>query len=844
MLRLPPEIVVDSTSTRIFKYVRYILSQTSRIQQGVYRMMVLAWIVFFLVVVGALSFNRASLAVWTIGIALFLLLCSYFSPFHVAVLTVFWVIFAAIFIPLNIRPLRRMLLSQYIFKIYRKVMPALSDTEREALTAGNVSYEAELFSGMPDWDKLEKTKLSKLSADERAFMEGPVEELCEMINSFEMNLKMDLPNDVLQFLRDKGFLGMIIPKKYGGLEFSNYGHAQVITKIASASCVAGILTSVPNSLGPAELLLHYGTEEQKNHYLPRLASGKDIPCFALTSPTAGSDAGSIEDYGVVCEAEFEGKKQLCIRLNWNKRYITLAPVATLIGLAFKLYDPDHLLGNKESLGITCALIPKDVKNVEIGRRHMPLVSAFPNGPTQGKDVIVPIDYIIGGAKMAGQGWRMLMECLAAGRAISLPSMVTGGVRMATLATGAYGRIRSQFNMPIANFGGVEEALTRIVSNAYAMESVRTFTVSALDQGKRPAVASAIAKYHCTEMSRRVLNDAMDIHGGKGICMGPSNYLAQGHIEMPISITVEGANILTRSMIIFGQGVIRCHPYVLDEMMASMDNNEKSALKAFDRAFFSHLGFVSSNKMRAFVLGLTNGRWASAPKGPLKRYYQQFSRFSAALAFLADMAMMTMGGELKRAEKLSARYGDVLSYLYIGASVLRFYNEGNNKSDELPLVQWICEDLLFKMQSQLDGLLRNFPDSFLRKTLRWVVFPRGRYLRAPSDRLGRKVAKLITDSNDFRERIAKDLYYTPNENNPIAQLEDVLHRVIANEPLEKRLAAAKKEGRISGMTREEQLDAAVAESLISKEEADLMRDTFAMKMKVVNVDDFGDEIIRQ
>lgn len=807
-------------------------------------MMVLAWIVLWLAVMGALSFNRASLSVWTIGIAVFLLLCSYFSPFHVAALTIFWIIFAVVFIPLNILPLRRMLLTRYIFKMYRKVMPALSDTEREALTAGNVSFESELFSGMPDWKKLEKTKISQLSAEERSFLEGQVETLCTKIKSFEMNYKMALPEDIFQYMRDNGFLGMIIPKQYGGMAFSHYAHAQVITKIASVSCAAGILTSVPNSLGPAELLMHYGTKEQKDHYLPRLASGKEVPCFALTSPTAGSDAGSIEDYGIVCEAEFEGKKQLCIRLNWNKRYITLAPVATLIGLAFKLYDPEHLLGNKESLGITCALIPKNTKNVEIGRRHLPLVSAFPNGPTRGKDVIVPVDYIIGGPKMAGQGWRMLMECLAAGRAISLPSMVTGGVRMAALATGAYGRIRSQFNMPIANFGGVEEAMTRVVANAYSMEAVRTFTVSALDQGKRPAVASAIAKYHCTEMSRRVLNDAMDIHGGKGICMGPSNYMAQGHIEMPISITVEGANILTRSMIIFGQGVIRCHPYVLDEMMASQETDKQKALKAFDRAFFSHLGFVGSNKLRAFVLGLTNGRLARAPEGALKRYYQQFTRFSAALAFLADMAMMTMGGQLKRAEKLSARYGDLLSYLYIGSAVLKYYDECQRPAKELPLIQWICEDLLFKMQAQLDGVLRNFPDPVMRKVFRFIVFPRGRYLREPSDRLGRKAASLITESGEFRDRLAKDLYYTPNDNNPVAQLEEVMNRVVANEPLEKRVLAAKKEGRITGITRDDLIVAATKEALISEEEAKMMHETFALKMKVINVDDFGDEIVRQ
>lgn len=806
-------------------------------------MVVLGWIVFWLVVMGVLSFQRASLSVWTIGIAAFLLICSFFSSFHPVTLTIFWLLFAVVFVPLNVRPLRKLLLTRYIFSRYKKIMPTLSDTEREALSAGNVSWEGDLFSGMPNWETLENTAFSKLSADEQAFMDGPVEKLCSMIDGWKMNLSLDLPQDILQYMRDSGFLGMIIPKKYGGLEFSHYGHSQVITKIASASCVAGILVSVPNSLGPAELLLRYGTEEQKNHYLPRLASGQDVPCFALTSPSAGSDAGSIEDNGVVCEAEFEGKKQLCVRLNWDKRYITLAPVATLIGLAFKLYDPDLLLGDKTSLGITCALIPKDTPNIDIGRRHMPLKSAFPNGPVRGKDVIVPIDYIIGGAKMAGQGWRMLMECLAAGRSISLPSMVTGGARMAMLATGAYSRIRRQFNMPISQFGGVEELLTRIATNTYAMEAMRVFTVSALDKGKRPAVASAISKYHSTEKGRQVVVDAMDVHGGKGICMGPSNYLAQGFIESPVAITVEGANILTRSMIIFGQGAVRCHPYVLEEMMAADNNNPAEALAKFDKAIFGHLGFVNSNKVRAFVLGLTNGRLARAPSGSLKRYYQQFSRFSAALAFIADVAMITMGAQLKRAEKLSSRFGDILSYLYIGSAILRYYSECQCPKVEFPLIRWLCEDLLYKMQTQLDGLLANLPNKIVARLCHFIVFPRGQYLKAPSDRLGSRVAKLLTEPTDFRARIAKDIYYTPNENNPVARLEAVLEMAIAVEPLERQLVNAQREKLISGKTYLELVASAVENNVMSADDAKMLSEAYHAKMQVIHVDDFPHDSIQ-
>ena len=799
-------------------------------------MILLAWIIIFIAAMMVLAFQRASLSVWTIGLGVVLLLCSYFSGIHPALLTLFWIIFAGIFIPLNVVPLRRHLLSRFLFAFYRKVMPSLSDTEREALNAGNVGFEGELFSGKPDWNRLTKTPLSVLSDEEKAFMMGPVEEFCSMVNAWEMHHTMNIPTPLLDFLRKNGFLGMIIPKQYGGLEFSHFAHSQIITKLASASCATAILTSVPNSLGPAELLLRYGTEEQKNYYLPRLAKGIDVPCFALTSPVAGSDAGAIEDYGIVCEAEFEGKKQLCMRLTWNKRYITLAPVATLLGLAFKLYDPDHLLGEKESLGITCALIPAHLPNVDIGKRHAPLHSPFPNGPTRGHDVIVPIDAIIGGVEMAGHGWRMLMECLAAGRGISLPSMVTGGSRMAALATGAYSRIRQQFHMPVAKFGGIEEALTIIAGNAYAMEATRVFTVSTLDQGARPAVASAIAKYHTTEMARSAVIKAMDVHGGKGICMGPSNYLAQGYIELPVSITVEGANILTRSMIIFGQGAVRCHPYVLPEMLAAMNPDPSAALKSFDKAIFGHLGFMVSNKVRAFVLGLTNGRLSAAPSGILKRYYQQFARFSAALAFMSDMAMVSMGGALKRAEKLSARFGDLLSYLYIGSAVLRYYSETNDPA-ELPLIKWICEDLLFKMQTQLNGILENFPNRLFAAMCRLVVFPRGQYLRAPSDRLGEKVAKLLIEPSTLRKRLSTDLYYTPNDNNPVAKLEAILAQAISVESLEKKLYAARREYPFQTKTHQEWIETAKQHHVITDDEALLLNKVYAAKMSVINVDEF-------
>lgn len=799
--------------------------------------MLLIGIVLFLGVILVLGFQRASLPVWTITLGIYLLLATYFSHHHGFLLTVTWVVFVAVFGLLNIRPLRIRLLTNPIFSFYRQVMPALSQTEREALNAGNVGWEGDLFSGKPDWNKLEQIPLSRLSDEERAFMDGPVEEFCTMVNSWEMHHTMQIPTPLLDFLRQNGFLGMIIPKQYGGLEFSHFAHSQVITKLSSASCAAAILTSVPNSLGPAELLLHYGTEEQKNHYLPRLAKGIDVPCFALTSPVAGSDAGAIEDYGIVCEAEFEGRKQLCMRLNWNKRYITLAPVATLLGLAFKLYDPDHLIGTEENIGITCALIPTDLPNVTIGRRHAPLHSPFPNGPTQGHDVIIPIDAIIGGVKMAGQGWRMLMECLAAGRGISLPSMVTGGSRLAALATGAYARMRTQFHLPIAKMGGVEEALTTVVTNSYAMEATRLFTVSVLDQGSRPAVASAIAKYHTTEMARKVVISAMDIHGGKGICMGPKNYLAQGYIELPVSITVEGANILTRSLMIFGQGAVRCHPYVLAEMKAAANEDRAAASREFDTAIIGHIGFTISNKIRAFVLGLTNGRLSTAPNGLVKRYYQQFARFSAALAYMSDVAMMTMGGELKRAEKLSGRFADLLSHLYVGSCVLKYYADGKYSPDETPVVRWICEDLLFKMQTQLDGILRNLPNRFVAALCRIVVFPRGCYLQAPNDHLGSKAAKMLTELTNLRVRMAHDLYVTPNDNNPAAKVNALMSEVLAVEALEKRVSSARRQYPLTSKTHAEWMETAVKHGVISPEEAKMLSKIYDAKMDVINVDDF-------
>ena len=617
---------------------------------------------------------------------------------------------------LNVPPIRRALLSNAMLRVFRKVMPPMSQTERDALEAGTVWWDGELFSGRPDWRKLLDVPAPRLTAEEQRFLDHECETLCAMVTDWETtNVYKDLPPPVWQYIKDHGFLGMIIPKQYGGLGFSAYAHSQVVTKLSTHCATVAVTVLVPNSLGPGELLLHYGTDAQKDHYLPRLARGLEIPCFALTNPHAGSDAASIPDYGIVAWGEHEGRRTLGLRLTWDKRYITLGPVATLLGLAFRAVDPDHLLGEREDLGITCALIPTSHPGVHIGRRHMPLNAVFQNGPNWGRDVFIPLDWVIGGAPMIGNGWRMLMECLAAGRGISLPSSNTGASKLAVRTTGAYARVRTQFKTPIGRFEGIEEPLARMGGNLYLMDATRLLTAAAVDLGHKPAVLSAIAKLHLTERNRQVVNDAMDIAGGKGICMGPSNFLGAAYMQIPVSITVEGANILTRSLIVFGQGAIRCHPFVLKEIAATAEPDPARAGVAFDRALFGHLRFTLSNLARTLVMGLTGSHFVGLPRDvapQTRRYYQQLTRFSAALAFLADLSMGTLGGALKRKEKLSARLGDILSMLYLcSATLKRFELEGRQEADA-PLMHWAIWDAMFKAQNAFEGVISNFPNRFI------------------------------------------------------------------------------------------------------------------------------------
>jgi len=627
---------------------------------------------------------------------------------------------------------------------------------------------------------------------------------------------------------------------YGGKEFSAYAHSQILTKVYGRSTSVATTIAVPNSLGPAELLLHYGTQAQKDYYLPRLARGEEVPCFALTGPEAGSDAGAMTDRGTVCWGEYAGESMLGIRLNWNKRYITLAPVATVIGLAFKLDDPDHLIGKKTHLGITCALIPATTPGVTIGRRHFPCNIVFQNGPTQGNDVFIPLDWIIGGQERAGQGWRMLMECLAAGRAISLPASAIGGAKVLAYAAGAYARIRRQFNTPIGRFEGIEEVLARMMGYTYIMDATRTFTAGMIDLGEKPAVASAITKYHVTELGRAAANDAMDLHGGKGICLGPKNYLGRFYQSAPIAITVEGANILTRSMIIFGQGAMRCHPYILAEYIAAADADKAKSLLAFDQALLSHLKYLMTNTARTFILGLTCAYVAKVPDHSMRRYFQQATRFSAAFAFLADVSLLVLGGSLKRKENISARLGDILSNLYLLSAVLKQYTDQGSPPDDLPLVHWASQQCLYEIQQKIAELLKNFPNRWLAFFLKAIIFPYGQHFSKPSDKLAHQVAELFLGPTASRYRLSAGAFTSNVPGNMLAVVEDALQKVIAAEPIEKTLKKAHNDGRIEGGTLIEQANAALAQKIISQADYDVLIAAESARSSVIAVDDFAPE----
>jgi acyl-CoA dehydrogenase len=666
--------------------------------------------------------------------------------------------------------LRQRFVTARVFEWARANLPALSKTEREALAAGDVWWDGDLFSGNPDWDKLLSLPAAKLSVDEEAFLAGSVEQLNAMLDDWSINVEtLDLPPEIWSYLRRNKFFGIIIPKNYGGLGFSAYAHSEIVKRIATRSITASITVMVPNSLGPGELLLEFGTDQQKQYYLPRLADGREIPCFGLTSAQAGSDAASMEDHAVVCYGTHEGTRVLGMRLTWSKRYITLAPVATLLGLAFKLFDPDHLLGDVEDIGITLALIPTRTPGVQIGRRHLAALQAFQNGPTSGRDVFVPVDWIIGGRERAGAGWRMLMSALAAGRGISLPSLATASACMAARVTGAYARIREQFGIPIGKFEGVQERLGRMAGIAYELEAARRFTCAGLDHGHAPAIVSAIVKSQATYRMRNAVDDAMDIHGGKAIMDGPLNYLGNLHRAVPIGITVEGANILTRSLIIFGQGAIRAHPYLLAEISALQASDEKTARREFDRAFAGHIGHFVRSFGRSWLRSWSAARLAPAPKaGTNKTYFRQLSRYAAALAFTSEIAMLTLGGQLKRKEAISGRLGDVLSELYFLSAVLKRHRDEGEIKDDLPLVHWCCESGFARIESALASVFANFPVRPLAWFACAFTLPLGARYHGPTDATTQACAELLLQRGAARDRLTPGVY--PGRG------EDAIHRL--------------------------------------------------------------------
>lgn len=800
----------------------------------------LGWCVFLIALLAWLTYRRVGMGAST------LVLCALSVAYWLLgdlpdAVKIVGSIPVAVLVLLNVRPLRVRLLTRPFLKGYLRLLPTMSSTEREALEAGTVWWDGELFTGGPDWSKLMQAKAPQLRADEQAFLDGPCEQLCAMLDDWDITHRRgDLPAEVWDFIKSSGFFAMIIPKRYGGLEFSAYGHSCVLAKVSSRSATASSTIAVPNSLGPAELLLHYGTDEQKQYFLPRLARGEDVPCFALTGPRAGSDAASIPDTGIICKGTWQGREVIGIRLNFSKRYITLAPVATVIGLAFRLFDPDKLQGDVTDLGITCALIPRATPGVTIGRRHLPLDIPFQNGPIQGVDVFVPIDAIIGGFRMAGQGWRMLVEQLSVGRCISLPSNATGAAKAGVYASGAYTRIRRQFNMPVGRFEGVEQVLARMAARTYIMDAARSVTAGAIDGGEKPSVPSAMLKYHVTEFGRMVANDAMDVHGGKGICLGPKNYLGRNYQIVPVAITVEGANILTRSLIIFGQGAVRCHPWVLKEMNAARNPDREQGVKDFDQALFGHIGYTLSNAARSVIMAMSFARFTRVPEnGPTRRYFQHINRYSASFAFATDVAMLALGGYLKKKESLSGRLGDVLSMMYLASMVLKHHANLGRPQEDLPLIDWACRSLLYQAQEQLHQFLRNFPNRFLAALMRLVIFPRGLTYFPPSDRSGRQIAALIMAPGAARERLCAPVYNTLAPHNALGLLQEALELAEAAEALEKRIRIeGVKTGKVTALDLPGQIGQALQLGILSAAEADSLRRFDSKVMDLLNVDDFA------
>jgi acyl-CoA dehydrogenase len=750
-------------------------------------------------------------------------------------------IFTCGLIVLGVPQLRQRLVTIEVFKWFKTVLPPMSSTEKQAISAGDTWYEAELFQGKPNWTKLLANPKPTLTAEENKFLENQVEILCSMLDEWQItNTDHDVPNAVWNYIKTAGFFGLHVPKEYGGLEFSALASSTIVQKIATKSLSVAVTVMVPNSLGPAELILHYGTDGQKQKYLHKLAKGVEMPCFALTAPDAGSDATSITDEGIICYGDFAGQKNvLGIRLNWNKRYITLAPAATLIGLAVKLKDPDKILSATTELGITVVLVPHDLPGIEIGKRHFPLNQAFLNGPTRGNNVFLPLDHIVGGQGMIGKGWQMLVECLAAGRGISLPALSTATGKHCFRTCGAYAKLRQQFNVSIGKFEGVATALARIGGFTYMLEATRLLTLSAIDQKIKPSVVTAISKYHMTEMARQVINDAMDIHGGRGIMLGPRNYLARIYEGIPISITVEGANILTRCLMIFGQGAIRCHPYVRQEMDAANNPDSAQGLKNFDQVLCKHVWYSFANISKLNFHSYTANIFCAAPdKTMWRKYYQRLSFMSLALACLADMAMLFLGGNLKRKENLSARLGDVLSYLYIASAVLKFNHDNGEPEDEKPFVQWCLDFCLYNIQQSFVQFLLNFPNKLIAKPMQWLIFPPWRNYRLPQDELAIELSRIMMSPSELRDRLTTNCISSTDSADAVGRIEMAWLKMNQVEPLLAKIDDAVKQGLIAkSYSMQLKIKLAVDHKVLTIAEAEALTEFEDMRLDAMQVDEF-------
>ncbi|MGH8455762.1 MAG: acyl-CoA dehydrogenase [Stenotrophobium sp.] len=803
-------------------------------------MCILAIVIVAILVFWVLAFTGAPLLVWTAVIGLGLVALKLLCAMGATAFAVSGGIFVVLALLLNFKPLRRALITGPVFGVFKKVLPEMSSTEREALEAGDVWWEAEMFRGRPQWNKLLDFKYTVLTAEEKSFLDNECEELCKLCDDWKIEFEhKDLPPQVWACIKHKRFFSMLIKKEYGGLGFSANAQSAVVTKLATKSLAMAVTVMVPNSLGPGELLMHYGTDAQKKQWLPGLVDGSEIPCFGLTGPEVGSDATAMPDLGIVCYGEHEGKKVLGIRLNFEKRYITLAPVATVVGLAFKLRDPDGLLGdkNKTEYGITCVLLPAKHPGIEIGRRHYP-GAAFMNGPIFGKDVFIPVEWIIGGPDKAGKGWRMLVECLSAGRGISLPALSAAAAQTGYRTTGVYARTRRQFKVAIGKFEGVQEATGRIAGYAYTIEAMRILTASAVDHCA-PSVVTAIAKYHMTELMRKLVVDGMDVCAGRGIQQGPRNVLATAYKATPVAITVEGANILTRNLMIFGQGAIRCHEYVFPEMEAAREND----LHAFDKLLFGHIGFSVNRAVRAMTHGLSDSVLAQAPvAGPMAPYFRQVERMSASLAFCSDLTMGVLGGKLKFMERMSARLGDVLSQLYIASAVIKFYLEGGQQEDELDLARWALDNCLYEIGKAFTEFLENFPVRPAAWVMHRVVFPLGNPYRPVSDHLNAKVAEQLLEQTAVRERLTWLVFKNGGPDCPTGRMEIAWAVILRCEAAYLKYFKLWMKGHIVGDDTATRLKNAVASQQLTGEEAGQVAEYEKVRFDVIEVDHFNHDYV--